>query len=114
MNINLLISLVLVITAQVVTYLQLQSQFFWPWAKDHPILLSIIGIPVSVMLIYYTKYSAIAFGGEFWPGRIIGFAIGAIVFAILSYLIMGEPFSTKTMISIMLSTIIVLIQIFWK
>lgn len=114
MNINLIISLVLVITAQVMTYLQLQSQFFWPWAKEHPILLSIIGIPVSIMLIYYTKYSAIAFNGEVWPGRIIGFAIGAIVFALLSHFIMSEPFTNKTMVSLILSAMILLIQIFWK
>lgn len=114
MNINLIISLALVITAQVITYLQLQSQFFWPWAKENPILLSCFGMPISLVLIYYTKYSASAFDGEVWPGRIIGFAIGAIVFALLSHFIMGESFSNKTMVSLILSTIILLIQIFWK
>lgn len=111
---DLFISLILVIVAQSLAYLQLQGQFFWDWAKQHPILMSVFGIPISILLIYFTKYCATAFDGQVWPGRLIGFAVGAIVFALLSHFIMSEPFSTKTIVSLCLAAGILFIQIFWK
>jgi len=109
-----IISLVLIVLAQTLAYFQLQSQFIWNWAKQHPIIISFLGVPVSILLIYYTKYCAEAFSGQIWPGRLIGFAIGAIVFAILSHYVMHEPFTTKTIVSLILAFGILLIQIFWK
>ena len=111
---NFIIALVIVTFAQLLAYLQTQSQFFWTWAKEHPILMSITGIPISMLLIYFTKYCALAFDGEVWPGRLIGFAVGAIVFALLSHFIMNEPFSTKTILCLCLASGILLIQMFWK
>lgn len=110
----LIISLLLIVFAQSLAYIQLQGQFFWTWAKEHPLLMSITGIPISILLIYFTKYCAIAFDGQVWPGRLIGFAMGAIVFALLSHFIMNEPFSTKTITSLFLAGGILAIQIFWK
>ena len=114
MNRNLLIALILVIISQFATYFQLQAQFFWSWAKNHPILFSLGGFPISIILIYYTKYCAAAFNGETWPGRLIGFAIGAVVFTILSYFVMKEPVSMKTLSCLTLAMTILIIQIFWK
>ena len=111
---ELLISLVFVLVAQSLAYLQLQGQFFWQWSKEHPLLMSLFGLPISFLLIYFTKYCAIAFDGQVWPGRLIGFAVGAIVFAALSHFIMNEPFTTKTIVSLCLAAGILLIQVFWK
>ena len=103
-----------IVIAQVLAYLQTQSQFFWTWAKEHPLLMSITGIPISILLIYFTKYCALAFDGQVWPGRLIGFAVGAIVFAFMSNLIMNEPFSAKTIVCLCLSALILLVQVLWK
>ena len=111
---SLIISFVLVVLAQSLAYLQLQSQFFSTWAKEHPLMMSLTGIPISILLIYFTKYCAMAFDGQVWPGRLIGFAVGAIVFALLSHFIMDEPFSTKTIMCLFLAGGILGIQIFWK
>jgi hypothetical protein len=111
---HLIISLVIVAIAQSLAYLQLQSQFFWTWAKDHPLMMSLFGLPISILLIYFTKYCAIAFDGQVWPGRLIGFAVGAIVFALLSHFIIKEEFNLKTIVSLGLASIILFIQIFWK
>lgn len=114
MNRNLFISLIIIIIAQIMTFVQLQSQFVWTWAKNHPILISLGGFPISLLLIYFTKYCSNAFNGEVWPGRLIGFAIGAIIFALLSITLLKEPMTTKTMICLGLSALILIIQIFWK
>ena len=111
---HLIISLVIVAIAQSLAYLQLQSQFFWTWAKDHPLMMSLFGLPISILLIYFTKYCAIAFDGQVWPGRLIGFAVGAIVFALLSHFIMNEEFKTKTIICLCLAVAILGVQILWK
>jgi len=111
---NLILSLIIVVIAQALAYLQLQGQFFWNWAKTHPLLMSFFGVPISLLLIYFTKYCAIAFEGQVWPGRLIGFAVGAIVFALLSHFIMSEQFTQKTIVSLFLAAGILLIQIFWK
>ena len=111
---NFIIALILIIIGQSLAYLQLQSQFFWTWAKNNTLLMSLTGIPISILLIYFTKYCALSFDGQLWPGRLIGFAVGAIVFAILSYLIMNEPFTPKTIVCLCLSALILLVQVLWK
>jgi hypothetical protein len=111
---NLIMAFITIVIAQLLAYLQTQSQFFWTWAKEHPLLMSITGIPISILLIYFTKYCALAFDGQVWPGRLIGFAVGAIVFAFMSNLIMNEPFSVKTIVCLCLSAGILLVQVLWK
>jgi uncharacterized membrane protein len=76
--------------------------------------MSLFGLPISILLIYFTKYCAIAFDGQVWPGRLIGFAVGAIVFALLSHFIMNEPFNTKTIVCLFLAVAILGVQILWK
>jgi hypothetical protein len=55
-----------------------------------------------------------AFDGQVWPGRLIGFAVGAIVFAVLSHFIMSETLTTKTIVSLCLAAGILLVQVLWK
>ncbi len=110
---NLIIAFILIVIAQSLTYFQLQSQFFWTWAKNHPILIAIFGFPISILYIYFTKYLSEYFNGQTWPGRLVGFAMGAIVFALLSNLFMGEALTNKTLICLLLSLCILVIQ-FWK
>jgi hypothetical protein len=111
---NFIIALILIIVGQSLAYLQLQSQFFWTWAKNNVLLMSLMGFPISIILIYFTKYCALSFNGQVWPGRLIGFAVGAIVFALLSHFIVNEPFTPKTIVCLCLAGCILLIQVLWK
>jgi hypothetical protein len=45
---------------------------------------------------------------------LIGFSVGAIVFALLSHFLIKEEFNLKTIVSLGLASVILLIQIFWK
>jgi multidrug transporter EmrE-like cation transporter len=56
----------------------------------------------------------LAFGGEIWPSRMIGFGIGVIVFSIMGYLLFREPITLKTGISILLAIGIIFIQLKMK
>ena len=114
MNKNLLIALLLITFIQILTYFQLQSQFAWDWAKRNYLLLAAAGFPLSLLLLVYLHYITLAFNGQTWPGRLIGFAVGAMVFAVCSRIVLNEPFDAKTIISLVLSLLILLVQIFWK
>ena len=111
---DLVIALVLVFVAQVCAYFQMQSQFLSSWAKSHTIVMAFAGVPISVLLIWFTHYCSTYFNGEIWPGRLIGFSVGAIVFAFLSHFVMHETFTTKTMVCLGLASLILAVQIFWK
>ncbi len=111
---KLIISLLLVTIGQILAYFQLQGQFMSSWLKNNPLVVSLMGFPISYILIKFTEYCAESFNGQVWPGRLIGFSVGAVVFALLSHFIMKEELSIKTMICLGLASVILIIQIFWK
>ena len=74
----------------------------------------IFSFPISYGFIWGTTYIVEHFNGELWPGRLIGFGIGAICFGIMTYWYMGEGITAKTAVSLILAITLVLVQIFWK
>ena len=110
---NILAAIILFTIGQAMIWFQTNGQFVWPWAKENPILMALIGFPISYILIIATKYVVVGFDGLLWPGRLVGFGTGMIVMAILTYCYMGEGITTKTLISLVLATTIVFIQVFW-
>ena len=111
---NILIALLLFTIGQAMIWFQTNGQFVWPWAKENPTLMALIGFPISYILIIATKYVVAGFDGLLWPGRLVGFGTGMIVMAILTYCYLGEGITTKTLISLVLATTLVFIQVFWK
>ena len=95
-------------------WFQTNGQFVWPWAKENPMLMALIGFPISYILIIATKYVVAGFDGLLWTGRLVGFGSGMIVMAILTYCYMGEGITTKTLVSLVLATTLVFIQVLWK
>ena len=100
--------------AQIITWFQLNGQFVWPWFKENPLILCIFGVPISYIFIEATRLSFIAFDGVIWPGRLLGFAMGMLTFAIFASVFLGEGMTWKTITSLILATALVCIQIFWK
>jgi multidrug transporter EmrE-like cation transporter len=111
---SLLIGILFGFMAQVGTFFQLQGQLKYQWFKDHYWLLVLMGIPISMLFMFSVKNMVIAFDGQMWPSRLIGFSIGAIVFTWLSWLIFKEPLTLKTAICLTLAMGILIIQLFWK
>lgn len=110
----LLIGMLLMLLAQILTFYQLQGQLKYQWFKDNYWVIVLMGIPISMMYMESVRQIIIHYGGLLWPSRLIGFGIGVVVFAILSQLLFGENLTTKTMVCLILSGVIILIQIFWK
>lgn len=111
---QVLYGMLLGIIAQVITFLQLQGNIKYGWFQKYPVALLLMAIPISYFMIKSTEYMVRAFNGELWPGRLIGFGIGAIVFSAMSSIMFNEHISVKTGVCLLLATAIILIQMFWK
>ena len=102
------------LAAQITTFLQLQGQMKYQWLKDHMWFAVLMGIPISFMFMKSVKNFVLAFDGEIWPSRLLGFGLGVIVFTVMSTWLFKEPFTTKTGICLFLGLLIILVQIFYK
>lgn len=110
---KLLYAFILCTLAQIFTFIQLQGQVIWKFPKENPYIMALMGVPISLLFMKYTRI----LNGHFeanWPGRIIGFGVGIIIFTIMSWLMFREVPTTKTLICLVLAFSIVLIQMFWK
>jgi hypothetical protein len=104
----------LFLVGQVLVWYQINGQFLSDWIKERPLLMSLCGIPISYVYIYATHHLVIAFDGQLWPQRLIGFAMGMIAFSFLTWFHLSEAITAKTAVTLALAAAIVLIQVFWK
>jgi len=102
------------LAAQMLTFLQLQGQIKYDLLKNNIWLTAIMGIPISLLFMFSVRNLVTAYSGEIWPSRLIGFGIGVITFAVMSYFMFKEPLTLKTLVCLGLGVCIILIQIFWK
>ena len=114
MNMNLLYGIFFFILAHIGAFIQLNGQFKWDWFVKNEWVVAACGFFLSFFYIWGTKYTVAGMDGLLWPTRFIGFGIGIIIYAIMVSYYFGEGFSTKTVISIALSLILICIQAFWK
>ena len=114
MNKALLYTILIFTITQIAVWYQTNGQFISEWFKNNAFILSLFGIPISFGYIYATKYAFAAFDGVLWPGRLLGFALGMIIFAILTNSYLGEGITPKVVVSLVLALMLVLIQVFWK
>ena len=112
---KLLLGIVLFFFGQILIWYQTNGQFRWDWCAKNPFAMALIfSIPISFAFIIATKYVVGYFDGQLWPGRFIGFATGMVSFGVLTSFYMSEGINPKTMISLVLATALVAIQILWK
>ena len=112
---KLIIGISLFFIGQALIWFQTNGQFVWPWARENPFWMALLfSMPISYGFIYATTYVVGFFDGSLWPGRFIGFGTGMIVFSLLTFMFMGEGITTKTLISLILATALVAIQILWE
>ena len=110
----LILCILTFLLVQIITWFQLNGQFFIPWFKNNAFILCLFGVPISWLYIEATRYGFIAFDELIWPARLIGFGLGILSFAVCANIYLGEGLTTKTIISLVLATILVCIQVFWK
>ena len=102
------------IAAQIITFLQLQGQMKYSLLKNNIWIGALMGIPISLMFMQSVKHFVLAYDGQIWPSRLIGFGIGVVIFTLMSHFLFREPLSLKTIICLLLGLCIILVQILWK
>ena len=95
-------------------FFQLNGQFKWDWFKKNEFIVAAAGLIISYFYIWGTKYTVGAFNGLLWPARFVGFAIGISTYAIGVNYLFTEGITNKTLVSLILCFILVLIQVLWK
>ena len=112
MNKYIVITIALFLLNNVLIWYQLNSQLVWDWAKGTKSMwiMSLLGIPISMMFWYATKWGYIGFG-NLWAVRFMGFATSMLTFPVMTWLYLGETITLKTLISIILALIIMILQL---
>jgi|TARA_Y100000310_G_scaffold73583_1_gene69682 hypothetical protein len=111
-NKMVLITIGIFLFNNILIWYQLNSQLVWDWAKTSKSMwfMSLMGIPISLLFWYATKIGYVGFG-NLWAVRFIGFATSMLTFPVMTYLYLGEALTLKTIITVLLATVIMLIQI---
>ena len=113
MNIKyVVISTIVFILSQILIWYQLNSQLVWKWAEGTKSMwiMSLLGIPISILMWLCTKWGYVGFG-NLWAVRFVGFATSMLVFPIMTYFYLGEPMTLKVIVTIILAIIIMLLQL---
>ena len=102
----------LFLICNILVWYQLNSQLVWDWAKGTKSMwiMSLMGIPISLLFWYATKIGYIGFG-NLWAVRFMGFATSMLTFPIMTWLYLGETITLKTLITILLAIIIMILQL---
>ena len=106
-------ALLLGVVAQVLSFIQLQGQMAWKFPRENPYVMMLLGLPISLIFIKTTKIMNEHFEAN-WPGRLVGFGIGVIVFTVMSWFVFQEHPTPKTLVCLGLAAAIILVQIFLK
>ena len=110
---NIAPTVLLILLSQVAIWFSTNSQLVDGWDKSKALYLNIfLAIPISLLTFHATKYGFSSMG-SLWSVRLLAFGLSYLSFPVLTWVFLGEsPFNPRTMICIILSMIIILIQLF--
>ena len=108
----IILTIIIFFVNNIVIWYQLNGQLVWGfWKTWKGITLSLLmGIPITALFWWATKIGYDGFG-NLWAVRLLGFATSMISFPIMTWLYLGETISLKSMISLGLAIIIMLLQL---
>jgi|TARA_R100000152_G_C6604611_1_gene60532 drug/metabolite transporter (DMT)-like permease len=109
---KILFSTALFFLGSFLVWYQANSQFVWKWWEGKGVLsVLIFAIPTSFCFYYAWTFAVHEFN-SLWSARLFSFALSYFVFPVLTWFHLDEsPFKTKTIICIVLSLVIILVQV---
>jgi len=111
---SILIAAGLFIIAQSLAWFQFNLQFKDPKFGPNWWGYYLIAIPITMCFLWATKYGVYGMGGSLWANRFMGFAIGIIIYGILTQLFFNQPITPKVAIQMLLAVGILSIQFIMK
>tara|TARA_Y100001973_G_C5204686_1_gene340583 strand:- start:4553 stop:4894 length:342 start_codon:yes stop_codon:yes gene_type:complete len=108
---DLITFFILLLVGQVLVWVQSNIPLLWKPARENLLFICLVAPPISYLFIKSTLIGYEYFENTLWPVRIIGFVCGTVVFSIMTYLFMGEGINLKTLISLFLCFLIIIVQL---
>ena len=106
---KLLMAMTICFLGHIIAWFHMQGQFKYEWARS--IWWVVLGgIPISLCFYYGTRWYYEYFN-NYWYVRPIGFGMATLIFGIMTWLILDELPDTRTIICLILSVIIIIIQL---
>ena len=96
----------------ILIWFQLNAQLIWNfWKGNNGLIITLIlGVPVTYLFWLATKIGYQGFG-NLWSVRFVGFATSMLTFPFLTYFYLGEIMTIKTIITLGLALIIMILQL---
>ena len=96
----------------IIIWYQLNGQLVWDFWKTWKGITTalLLGIPITGLFYLATKIGYEGFG-NLWAVRFMGFATSMMTFPIMTYFYLGEAMSLKTLITLLLAIIIMILQL---
>ena len=108
----ILLTILIFFFNNILIWYQLNGQLVWGFWKSTKgiIFMLLMGIPISGLFYIATKIGYQGFGA-LWPVRFMGFATSMLTFPIMTYFYLGEAVSLKTLITLLLALVIMILQL---
>ena len=114
MNNLLAAALGLLLLGNILAWFQGNLQFVSDWWYSRPFFTIIIfAIPTATCFFFGWRFLVEYLDESLWSARLFSFGLGTIIFALFSFYIKGEGLNKKTIICLLLSVSIILIQTLW-
>mgnify|MGYP003122973765 FL=1 len=85
------------------------------WRENAIYVALVLAIPITLAGFFATRFTYEGLGNTLWGARFIAFGTSYLIFPVLTWLVLKESmFTTKTLLCILLSFLIITIQVFWK
>ena len=114
MSSKLTLGIILFIVMHILVWVSTNTQFMKSMQHVNTLLIAIaLSIPITLCAFYGSRYTYNALQESAWAARFVGFGVSYLVFPVMTWALLGESMlTTKTIICIALSVLIVYIQIF--
>ena len=111
-NKEIIYCILIFLVNNIIIWYQLNSQLVWDWAKGMKSMwmMALLGIPISLLFWWATKIGYEGFG-NLWSVRFMGFATSMMTFPLMTWLYLGEVMTMKTILTLGLAAIIMLLQL---
>ena len=106
---KLWVALLMSVIGNITAWFHMQGQFKYEWARSFW-WVALGGVPISFCFYYGTRWYY-EFFGNYWYVRPIGFGMATLIFGILTWIVLNELPDTRTIISLILSVIIIILQL---
>jgi len=112
---KILLGILYCVFGQICVWFQINAQFVWPESIKYFWFTIIVGGTItSLLFMTGVKHIVSGFDGQIWPSRLIPTATGMLIFSLMTWLFMKQGVDAKTGVCLVLATIILIIQLYWK